>query len=315
MKMTPDRAPARTFTHAMRTLCALCIGMMILLPGHPVTAAVVPSTPAPGTEALSATACNLEIRDRLAQQQRLLRQALFGMTAAAWMPVNSTRYTKDGTPWLKVKTNTWRTADEDFDTVTRTDTQIDRESEWPGMNEKKSTAKPLTLTGIFERRQALTSSLIPELAQSLRAFHCRLAMVCKGVWDTFEYADIDAAGLLTVSTAGCEDLVMTPLAECRFGNGIVNDGVTGKNLVGGIDASVVETGCHTLAEQLAAREKAFMDIAVAYDAAQRTVLQLRGSMDLFLQGLRGDFLAPVEQTLPLLSALSRFSCVTPFCNK
>ncbi len=308
---THTKTPA--FHNRVTILAALCMSVVILLPADSLMAQATISLVRP--PALSATACNMEIRDRLAQQQRLLRQVLFGVTEASTMPVNSTRYSKDGTPWLKVKRGTWRTAAAAFESTTWSDAQVNRETEWPGMNEMDSGAKPATLTGIFGQKQVFTSSLIPELAQSLRAFHCRLAMVCQGVRDTFGHETADASGLLTVTTAGCDDLVMEPLDQCRFGNAIEDDGVTGENLIGGIDASVVETECHTLAEQLAAREKAFMDIAIAYDAAQRTVMQLGGSMDLFLQGLRGDFLAPVEQTLPLLSALSRFSCVTPFCNK
>ena len=59
----------------------------------------------------------------------------------------------------------------------------------------------------------------------------------------------------------------------------------------------------------------FLRIAVSYDAGERSLEQLAGNVDFFLRGLRGEFLAPLEQTLPLLSALSRLPCFPGQCNE
>lgn len=288
---------------------------------------------------LTAASCNVALRDRLTQQQRVLRQIWFGRKNARNLPVNATRYDTQGTPWIKVSRDTWRSAAEE---TVRSDAGIDEETEWEGMNEPLdgvyhersrgarndkdadvmvSSSAPLRTSsaepriGIFEQKQMLTSELIPQLTQSFRAFQCRLAMVCEGMRQSFALAEPEEDGYLRIATSGCEELLMEPLQECRFGNADPAAQADHRDLIAGVDETIIHTECEPLAEQLIDREAAFLRIAVAYDAAQRSALQLSGVMDGLLQGLRGDILAPIREILPLLSQLSRIPCFAAQCNE
>ncbi len=259
---------------------------------------------------VSVPACRNAIHERLGQQTRLLRRVWLGESTARNAPLNAVRYTEDGTAWIRVQENTWRTATLGFENTTISDAQIDQQTEWEGMNDREPVGRREYRLGVFQQTQMLTSQFVPDLTQSMRAFQCRLEMVCEGVRLSFSREPLNDQGLLSVVTPGCDTLVMQPIAECRFDA----TGTVTQNTLDGIAASVVETECAPFVSQLVNREAAFLRVLVAYDSAVRTAYQLGGSIDMFLQGLRGDFLAPLEQTIPFLT-LFDVPCFTNTCNE
>ena len=192
---------------------------------------------------------------------------------------------------------------------------MDAEREWEGMNELQPSSDRSERMGLFAQPGMLTSALLPDVTLAFRAYQCRLAMVCDGVQASFTREKADTGGRLRVHPVGCEEFVIQPLDECRFAEADPRESEAAMNLVSGFGATVLETECEPLAEQMADREAAFIRIATAYDAAQRSLLQYAGNFDGFLRGLRGDFLAPLQETIPLLSAFSRIPCFTAQCNE
>lgn len=216
---------------------------------------------------------------------------------------------------MKMEPDVWRTPAKMNYPAARSDDQMDNETEWEGMNEKNPSGNRTERIGIFEQERRLTSELIPELTQSFRAFQCRAAMVCETVFRSFLLEEPDERGLLGVATPGCEEMVAEPIAECRFGNADRHEADKFSNDADGFAETVVRTECEPLVKQLADREAAFLRVAVSYDAAVRSLLQSSGSFDEFLRALREDVLAPLEQTTPLLSKLSRIPCFSSQCNE
>jgi hypothetical protein len=266
--------------------------------------------------AASVERCAAQINDRLAQQERLFMQNLFGRKRSADMPLNSTLYDEDGSPWIKTETNRWVRADGIAQGGTRTNADMDAKREWDGQNNSENDPMPIlserrsSLEGIFERKQSLTSQLIPDLLQSVRALQCRTALVCEAAQQSFQRG-ANAQDALTIETPGCLSMKMPTLDGCAFGNNEKVD--VKKNLVIGYDTTVI-TQCPSLATDVMERNAALLKIAVSYDAAYRTLLQFSGSLDQFLWSMRGSVLMPIEQTIPLLENLSRLPCFTAQCN-
>ncbi|MBI2635996.1 hypothetical protein HYW84_01590 [Candidatus Peregrinibacteria bacterium] len=277
--------------------------------------AVIAQDEAAPAAVVSAPACNNALRERLAQQQRILRQIWFGRKAASELPVNSVRWDANGVSWMKMEPDVWRAPAKGNDPAARNDAQIDSTTEWEGMNEKNPSGNRIERIGIFEQKQQITSELIPELTQSFRAFQCRAAMVCETAYRSFLLEEPDEQGLISVLTPGCDDMVAEPIAECRFGNADSDEGDKIHNSADGFAETVVRTECGPLVKQLADREAAFLRVAVSYDAAVRSLMQSSGSFDEFLRALRADVLAPLEQTMPLLSKLGRIPCFSSQCNE
>lgn len=272
----------------------------------------------------SVAKCTSEMEERLAQQERMYNDMLFGRHPASTMPLNTVLYDEDGTAWMKSAENTWvRPLSEDSeDTKTRGDADMDDKREWSGQNETPQEGDdqlmpdPLERAdyeGVLERREALTSELIPDILQGERALFCRTAAVCETVLQSFARAKTDENGDLKITTPGCRTMVMKPITGCQFSNALESEQER-KNLLTGFQQSVVETQCNPLAQQLMERSAALTRVSVSYDAAYRSLLQFSGSLDQFLWGFRGTILSPIEQTLPLLEYLQRIPCFPAQCN-
>lgn len=273
------------------------------------------SSSASSISAVTDAGCNEAFRTQLTLQQFVLRQIWFGRKDAEQETVNAVREDDEGDIWMKTGENIWRTSTKGFENTTWTNAQMNGQTAWEGMNETTLVGKRSERTGIFEQKGMLTSELLPDLLQSFRAFQCRTAMVCEAVEQSFLRGKTDDGGFLHIATPGCEEMIMKPLAQCRFGNADAKEAMDLQNPLTGFSTTVVHTECQPLAEQLIAREASFLRTAVAYDAAIRTLLQFGGSFDAFIEGLRGDVLAPLEQTMSLLSQLSRIPCFAAQCNE
>ena len=274
----------------------------------------------PPVKAITAQGCREQTYGRLSQQHRIERQILFGRERSEDMTLNSVRYDEDGNPWMKMKPDEWRSGAKDLQSQTWTDARMDAETESEGINEIDQGERPSTgaggRTGAFAITGVTTSELVHEyVIPVFRGYACRLEMVCQGVRASFLRQQTENGGLLSIETPGCQEMVMEPMDECRFSNVDPAESANQRNIAAGADITAIETECGNLAQQLIEKEAAFLRVAVAYDAAHRSLLQFAGGFDRFLDGLRGDFLAPVEQVLPLLSAFSRIPCFAAQCNE
>jgi uncharacterized protein YsxB (DUF464 family) len=204
---------------------------------------------------------------------------------------------------MKVAENSWRAA-ENIGVRSLTDTELSEKLEWPEMNTDRSSDRRSRI-GIFAQKQMLTSELIPDLIQSMDAFGHRLDMVCAAVSASIAQTKPKVDGFLHIEIPGAVEMLSKPLKNCT-------------NLRDDIPAlaeNTVLNSCQPLAKQMFERETAFLRIAVAYDAAQRSLLQTGGAVDFFVRGLRGDVLAPLQQTMTLLSQFSRIPCFAAQCNE
>ncbi len=302
--------PARKALVAMLLIPVILIGSWFADAGASARA----QSSSLSSSALTAAGCMEAIDRRLSQQQELLRQVWFGWRKAADERLNSTRRDEKGVLWIKTGTDRWVSPAAAGAELRNAD--IDATTQFPGMNEITTTENRSSRTGIFAQKGMITSELIPGLLQSMRAFECRLAMVCESAALTFRRSEPGADGRLRVTTPGCDELATPPIAECRFGNADEQESLALQNIAAGFSEGIVHTHCDAdYLRQLVDREASFLRIAVSYDAAERSLLQLGGNVDFFLRGLRGEFLAPLEQTLPLLSALSRLPCFPGQCNE
>src|SRR5438105_5054856 len=93
---------------------------------------------APSSAATPADACTTEINDRLAQEQRIYRKILFGRRHAAEEPLGTTRYDTDAHPWIKMQANQWVSQATSLAGTVLTDSQLDQETEWEGMDDPRS---------------------------------------------------------------------------------------------------------------------------------------------------------------------------------
>lgn len=295
----------------------IVIGMLTLgILFQPASRSAFAQNSPEATEAITAANCRVQIYDRLSQQQRIERQMLFGRERAEDMMLNSVRHDVDGNAWMKMSADVWRTASENRKNTSWNDAQIDAQTEWEGMNEWEPASERRNRIGAFAVKGVVTSEIIHEyLLQTYRGYQCRLAMVCEGVRASFLRQEAEGDGRLRIVTPGCQPLAVAPLDQCRFGNVDAKESADFRNIATGTDLTDIETECGDLAHQLAEKEATFLRIAVAYDAAYRSLLQFAGNFDRFLEGLRGDFLAPIEQALPLLSAFSRIPCFAAQCNE
>lgn len=268
--------------------------------------------------------CITQMKAHLAQQERVFHERLFGRKHAQELPKDSTLYDTERLGWIKTDNNTWTIVDEKGKPVdggdVRSDDQMDEEREWDGMNDvaqenEEDLAQEgwFALEGIFEQKSVLTSQIIPDILQSVRALQCRTSTVCDAVTKSFEQVEAGEDGTIRITVPGCRTMLIPRLDGCAFGNWKIGAGEQ-SNKVQGVDISTVTTMCQPLAAQLMERNATLVRVAVSYDAAYRSLLQIAGSLDQFLWGFNGSILAPVEQTIPLLENLSRLPCFTAQCN-
>ena len=293
----------------------LLLGFWILASGLSLNIRIAIAQESP-IKPITAQGCREQTYSRLSQVHRIGRQILFGRERAEDMTLNSVRYDEDGNPWMKMEADEWRSGAKDLQSQTWTDARMDAETEWEGMNEIDPQSRRSQRTGAFAITGVTTSELVHEyVIPVFRGYACRLEMVCQGVRASFLRQQTENGGLLSIETPGCQEMVMEPMDECRFSNVDPAESANQRNIAAGADITAIETECGNLAQQLIEKEAAFLRVAVAYDAAHRSLLQFAGGFDRFLDGLRGDFLAPVEQVLPLLSAFSRIPCFAAQCNE
>lgn len=252
------------------------VGLALLL--LPVTARAL--------QANSST-CRQYTERALAGEERRLRAVLFGMEKAQDAPVNAVRFDRDGQAWTKVDDAMWANAEG----RSRTNARMEAEAESPPRR------------GIFETRRTLTSDLVPYVTQAYRTFKCRTLLVCRTVELSLEQKDADPRNI-TVGVPGCTQETVMTVPACHLAAAQVSPSEIGDQL----------TYCRKVQADLVQRERELVRMAVEYDAAYRSFLQLSGGFDAFLQEFRWPIMNSLRKALQLIGSLHRIPCFLGSCD-
>ncbi len=303
----------------MKRLLSLLALITLVASSAPSRAAEIDPTKLIEPEATAADSCVAQVQAAAVQQQRIARQILLGRPDAKDEPKGNTRYGEDGSAWIKTDDNTWRSTSPGYENTTWSDLQMNRQTEWEGMNEIENPSPREPRLGQLDRRGALTSDIVPALAQMLRGYKCRLEMVCGNVRASYLDDGENPDDYKPIETPGCMDLQMKPYSQCHFDNDELieddeeDDAEKQRNIEAYSD-TIVRENCRPLIEQLVEREKQMYLLAGFYDASYRSLLQFAGNFDEFLIAFHDDMLTPIEQSMSLLGELGRMPCFLSQCN-
>jgi hypothetical protein len=294
----------------MTRLLSLLIGLMILTPHVNAQAA----TTVPEVPSSVSAACVSQVHQRMAQQQRIYRTILFGRRDARIEAVGTARYDEEGNAWLKTAPDTWQHATGPDASDTRSDGEINANTEWEGMNETQNVSPRAPRDGLFATTGELPSGLVQPSAQAWRALRCRAEMVCESLRATLR-GEGDDGDTLTVETPGCVPLKTEPLDQCVFqkdGTAPIAD--EQPQILDALSDTVVQTHCLPLLEEMVQREAEVLKMSFTYAASYQTLLQFAGNFDRFLAAFRGDLLKPIEDMLSVVGYLTRIPCFIAACN-
>lgn len=262
----------------VRPISGFVLVVTILAFAHPI--------PLHAQDALNQT-CFSGVYDLMAREERLYRSVLFGQKESKDLPVGSVRYDKESNTWMKVGDDQWRSLGEgDGKSTTWNDDKMDKQADVPARR------------GILEMKMASTSDILPPLIQSVRALQCRLRSVCM-LERASQQKELDPAEPITVQPDGCIPQSFLPLDGCT-------------------DVSIATAGsdsCEQAAEALVEREVKLLHLAIAYDAAYRSLMQFAGNLEGFLLDFRFPLLTPIWQAVRALGSLDRIPCFSAQCDE
>lgn len=246
-------------------------------------ALLMETAPVTFAQNIDTVACSTQTYSAMAHEQRFYRSVLFGQKASADLPIGSVRYDKNGNAWLKKGTNIWNSL---IQGNPFSDGEIDSIADVPARR------------GIFEVKQSLTSDLIPPLTQAFRAFTCRLRAVCDTVTES-QRVDANTTKI-SVQPDGCikfDDVDVFP--ACRSGD----------------QTAVSSDSCNQAVNAILDRERALLTLTVAYDSAERTLMQFQGVFEGFLSDFRFPLLNPLWQTVRVIGGFNNISCFLGQCDQ
>lgn len=242
---------------------------------------------------IGADVCQEKINKELALEHRFFRSVIFGQKKAEDALVGEVRYDFFGNAWYKVDDDDWRSVGEGISpTDTRGDGAVDGASPMPPRQ------------GLMETKRVSTSELVPFIGQSLRALQCRLEIVCDAVRKSIEQSTEAPVSIIADSYA-CLEVPRQTIPECHLLKGATETQD---------QRAAVETYCEEIAQQLIEQEAAVMRLTVEYDAAYRTMLQLAGNFDLFLQEFRSPIVNSIRQMVNLVGLFNRVPCFLSSCD-
>ncbi|MDD5623478.1 MAG: hypothetical protein PHI23_02075 [Candidatus Peribacteraceae bacterium] len=239
----------------------------------------------------SASDCRATVNAELAKEQRLYRSVLFGHLAAEQALPGEVRYDQGGNTWIKVAENKWKSVAKGFSETDWTDPQMDDQDEVE------------IRRGIFETRRVLTSELLPYLTQSFRALQCRSDVICETVRNSVGMTGKDPQEI-ELNVPGCIGGKRKTYASCHLAEQKMK-----------LEASDELTYCRNIEEDMLQREMDLLKFAVEYDAASRSLLQLAGNFDLFLQEFRWPVMHSLRQATGLIGSLTRIPCFAASCDE
>ena len=233
-------------------------------------------------------ACGTKLLLEIANEQRFFRSVVYGLRPAADAEKNAIRSFADGTPWIKVDTNEWRTAD--AGTAVFTDFGMD------------TTAYPPPRKGLLELKKTPTSDLIPLLLQSTRAFRCRLQSICQLASASL----LDSApASIEVKVDGCETRTLPKYAMCAY----TQSGEPADQ------TELVPNFCDSNVEQVFEREQRLLAMTISYDASYRTLVQFAGMMQKTVRTLHEPSLNILARTVRTLKEFQSLPCYSGQCDE
>ncbi|MBI3618716.1 hypothetical protein HY213_01635 [Candidatus Peregrinibacteria bacterium] len=244
--------------------------------------------------------CRVQLQARLGKEQRLERRMLFGLQPAKDALEGAVRTDEAGGTWIKTANDQWAANGRTI-TDAVMDTIVERDP-------LSMSASPLR-RGIFETKGVLTSELVPPLTQTFRALSCRVRAVCDAATRAVHGERPSAEGIYLIQTPGCRIIPVAALPACTFIPNVPKELTIDFGTAADIAAS-----CEPVANQLLDREAQLLTLAVTYDAAERSLLQLAGNFDQFTLLFSIDLLHPIEQSMTLIEQLSRIPCFLAQCN-
>lgn len=251
----------------------LCTVLLFSLSLAPIAAA----------QEVDSSACGSQVYAALAHEERQYRAVVFGQKSAANLPVGSVQYDKEGNTWMKTGESQWQSLAKGYEGTTWSNTLMNEQMDVP------------VRRGILETRKALTSELIPPLAQSLRALQCRMRAEC--VLSRASETAVGAA--IKIQPDGCMEFEWKPFPACK---------------PGGQQSAGVMT-CDDAADSIMDRETVLLRMIVTEDAAYRTLLQFEGIFQGFLSDFRFSLLSPLWQTVRIIGGLTNIPCFLSQCNE
>jgi|GEM_PF-2469802 len=293
---------------------AILTGLIVLaVPATHLVAASNSSSGGPTPDYL----CAQDVNAALERERFLYESVLFGRGKAKDDPPGSTRVDADGVKWIKKSSiqsgngETYGTGwvSDGYDTI---DDQEMDEKTYRDPVPQGNSASSNAGKGIFQTQKASTSELIPPLLQSMRAFKCRLAAVCRSVelslgtpadWDPSEAQE------LVDDVEGCEPLPFKLMTSCQFQT---SDGQNAANATPLLEA-IARNYCEPLVERTIAYQEAQLKFLVHEDGANRSIRQLAGYLDPLLEAVRFPLLTPLRQSSTFLNQFSRVPCFLSYC--
>jgi len=238
------------------------------------------------------TSCRRVSEQQLAKEERLFRSVLFGATKAEDAPLNEVRFDKEGNPWIKDGENSWRSTADGFAETTWRNALMNEQGE---LTPRK---------GIFETKRMATSDLVPYLAQAYRTLKCRTTQVCKAVELSLTREESDPQEI-TVTVPGCTRETMQTFVGCHLAAGEGSSPDQGDLL----------TYCRLVQSELVKRERDLLEMTTEYDASYRSLLQLSGEFDAFLQEFRWPMANSIRKAVQMIGSLHRIPCFVASCDE
>ena len=235
-------------------------------------------------------ACLDTMHQELMEEDLFYRAVLFGQSTAELAEVGAVRFDGSGNPWLKTKENEWKAIE---NTTTRGDSAMEADM------------SPRPRRGIFETKQAMTSELLPEILQSMRALQCRLRAVCGLVTRS---QDTNAGDTISVEIDGCITQSFNRIDSCRSQQ--VGDTTLDVSI-----ASVQVGVCEAAVQAILDRESNELAAVLSYDTSYRTLLQIGGIVSNVSTALQGSVLDVLPSMVKAATAFEDLPCFSAQCDQ
>ena len=269
-----------------------------------VFATIVPATNAQWPDAET---CERQIGQQMAYEHLIFRSVIFGIKKAEDAKVGEVRYDYSGNVWYKAAEGEWRSSSSGFESTIWSDGLMDSQSQIP------------IRKGLLETKRMSTSELVPYIGQSIRAFQCRIDLLCDAVAQSVDEKRVTPKNI-TAHAHGCLDRDVQTLRSCHLmreraipiSGGASSARILTREEI--TDLGDVALYCERIGAQMLEQEAAVMELTVEYDSAYRTMLQLAGNFDLFLQEFRSPIVNSLRQMVNMVGSFNRIPCFLSSCD-
>jgi hypothetical protein len=241
---------------------------------------------------VSAAQCRATAEQEIAKEQRLYRSVVFGYAKAEAAKPGEVKFDQEGNAWIKTGENTWRSVAKGLEETTWSDEQMRSKDE---LSERR---------GILDTRRLLTSDLVPYLTQAFRALQCRAEIICATVESSIGQ-ESKQPQQITLLVPGCIKEERSTFPTCHL---------LGDKAEKAEEGDVLNY-CRLMSAQLLDREEDLLKLTVEYDAAYRSLLQISGMLDSFLEGFRWPIVNSLRKTVELVGSFQRIPCFAASCDE